>query len=80
MEGNCNGLCVRLQTSIAPYMIGIHCLTHRINLAFKILSKERLVNEVDMLVDDLHGFFCRSSKRVMEFKEFVDGLMIGKNI
>ena len=57
MQGNRTGLSVRLQASVAPYMIGIHCMAHRTNLAFKILSKERLVNKVDILVDDLHGFF-----------------------
>ena len=69
MQGNHNSLFVRLQASTAPYMIGIHFMGHRTNLAFKILSKERLVNKVDILVDDLHGMFCRSSKRVIEFKK-----------
>jgi hypothetical protein len=69
-----------LQTNVAPYMIGIHCMAHRTNLAFKILSKQRLVNKVEMLVDDLHGFFCKSSKRVMEFKKIADGLMSGKKL
>ena len=28
MQGKRTSLCARLQTSIAPYMLGIHCMTH----------------------------------------------------
>lgn len=38
MQGQRNGLCVRLQLSISPYMISIHCMAHRMNVAFKIVS------------------------------------------
>lgn len=61
-------------------MIGVHCMAHRTNLAFKIIRKEILVNKVEMLVGYLHGFFCRSSKRVMEFKKSADGLTRGNKI
>ena len=39
MQGQRNGLCVRLQLSASLYMLSIHCMAHRMNLAFKIVSK-----------------------------------------
>ena len=37
MQGKRTSLCARLQTSIAPYMLGIHRMTHLMNLAYKIV-------------------------------------------
>jgi len=38
MQGNRNDLCVRLQNFVAPYMIPIHCMTYRMNFAYRIVS------------------------------------------
>jgi len=37
MEGHRNGLCIKLQT-IAPFMIPIHCMAHRLNLAYRFIT------------------------------------------
>jgi len=34
-----NGLCVRLKLSSLPYMVNIHYMAHRMNLAFTIVRK-----------------------------------------
>jgi hypothetical protein len=39
MQGQMNGLCVRLQQSTSRYILSIHCMAHMMNLAFKIVSK-----------------------------------------
>lgn len=38
MQGHKNGLCIKLQINYASYMISIHCMVHRINLSYKIVS------------------------------------------
>jgi hypothetical protein len=46
MQGQRNGLCVRLQALTSPYMLSIHYIAHRMNLAFKIVSKFPSVSKV----------------------------------
>ena len=38
MQGKRNELCARRQLSASAYMLSIHCMDHRTNLAFKIVS------------------------------------------
>lgn len=80
MQGQRNGLCARLQLSASPYMIGIHCMAHRMNLAFKIVSNFPLVSKVEYLVREVHAYFCRSPKRFSEFKKFADGVTNGNKL
>jgi hypothetical protein len=70
MQGQRNGLCVRLQLSASPYMLSIHCMAHRMNLAFKIVSKFPSVSKVEDLVREAYAYFSRSPKRFSEFKKF----------
>lgn len=55
MQGHRNGLCVKLQLSTSPYMISIHCVSHTMNLAFKIISKFPSVSKVEDLVRETHA-------------------------
>lgn len=80
MQGQRNDLCVRLQLSVAPYMISIHCMAHRMNLAFKIVSKFPSVSNVEYLVRDVHAYFFRSPKQFLEFQKFVEGVTDGKKL
>jgi hypothetical protein len=80
MQGQRNGLCVRLQLSASPYMLSIHCMAHRMNLAFKIVSKFPSVSKVEDLVREAYAYFSRSPKRFSEFKKFVDGVTNGNKL
>jgi hypothetical protein len=62
MQGERNDLCFRLKLSTSPYMLSIHCMAHRMNLAFKILSKFPLVSKVQDLVYEAYAYFCCSPK------------------
>ena len=62
MQGQRNGLCARMQLSASSYMLSIHCMVHRTNLAFKIVSNFSLVSKVEYLVHEVHAYFCRSPK------------------
>ena len=45
MQGQRNGLCVKLQLLASTFMINIHCMAHRMTLAFKISRKFPLVSK-----------------------------------
>ena len=62
MQGRRNGICARMQLSASPYILSIHCMAHRMNLAFKIVSKFSLALKVEYLVCEVHAYFCRSPK------------------
>jgi hypothetical protein len=64
MQGKRNRLCVKLELSASPFMISIHCMSHRMNLAFKIVSKFPRVSKVEDLVHETHAYVCRSPKRL----------------
>ena len=55
MQGQRNGLCVRLQLWASLYMLSIHCMAHMMNLAFKIERKFSLVSKVEYLVREDHA-------------------------
>jgi hypothetical protein len=80
MQGQRNGLCVRLQLSASPYMLSIHCMAHRMNLAFKIVSKFPLVSKVEDLVREAYAYFSRIPKQFSEFKKFADGVTNGNKL
>ena len=80
MQGQRNGHCVKLQLLASSFMISIHCMAHRMNLAFKIVSKFPLVSKVKELVHETHAYFCRSPKRFTEFQQFTDGITDGKKL
>ena len=76
MQGQRNGLCARMKLSASLYMLSIHCMAHRMNLAFKIVNKFSLVSNVEYLVCEVHAYFYWSPKRFLEFNffSFSDGV------
>ena len=79
MQGQRNGLCARMQLSDSPYMLSIHCMAHRMNLAFKIVSNFSLISNVGYLVCEVHEYFCWSPKRFLELFFFLMVLQMEKN-
>ena len=53
MQGNKNGLCVHIQTQVAPYMIQMHGMTDKMNLACQIISKFDNIMKVEDVVDEI---------------------------
>ena len=79
MEGQRNELCARRQLSASAYMFSIHCMDHRMNLAFKIVNKFPLVSKVKELVHENHEYFFHSTKRFTESQQFADGITMENN-
>ena len=79
MKGQRNGICVKLQLLASFFMISIHFMAHRINLAFKIVSKFPLVSKVKELVRENHEYFFHSTKRFTESQQFAVGITMENN-
>ena len=75
MQGNTNGLCTKIKNYFATYVIGIHCMAHRMNLAFGVVSSNAEVEKVDTLIKEVYQYFCRSHKQFRKFKVFSNGLI-----
>ena len=80
MQGQRNGLCTKMQASCSPYVVGIHCMAHRMNLSFRVVKKFPSVNKVGDLVRELYAYFCRSPKCFREFQHFSNGITDGNKI
>ena len=80
MQGQRNGLCARMQLSASPYMLSIHCMAHRMNLAFKIVSNFSLVSKVEYLVCEVHAYLFWSPKRFLELYFFLMVLQMEKKL
>ncbi|KAH9296664.1 hypothetical protein KI387_044244 [Taxus chinensis] len=80
MQGHRTGLCVRLQTTVAPYMLPIHCMAHRMNLAYKMVSNHENVAKLEDLIRELHAYMSSSPKRFLEFQKFAIGITDGKKL
>jgi hypothetical protein len=56
----------------APYLSGVHCMTHCTNLVVAMLSSLRLVSKVESLLARMYNYFARSPKRHLEFCKLVE--------
>lgn len=65
---------------MAPYMLPIHCISHRINLAYKMVSNFENVAKLEDLIRELHAFTESSPKQFLEFQKFTIGITDGKKL
>jgi hypothetical protein len=56
-----------MKKNVAPFMMGIHCFIHQINLDVLVLSKLRLVVQLEALLQALYGFFSHSPKKLLKY-------------
>ena len=61
MQGQRNELCARRKLSASAYMFSIHCMDHRMNIAFKIVINFSLVSKDEYLVREVNAYFCWST-------------------
>ena len=57
MQGHKGGLCKKIKNDLAPYAIPIHCMAHRMNLAFGIVSNFGFVSKVESLIKEIYQYF-----------------------
>lgn len=69
----------------APNIIGVHCVAHRCNLAFKALSNLGIFVDIEKVLSVTYAYFCKSPKRYNEFKQLAEltetkGLKMLRNV
>jgi hypothetical protein len=70
MVGSNTGLCTRLAKR-APFLIQNHCVTHRLNLAYKDAESEQLLGEnLDDLIKDIYKFFKKSPSKCLDLEKY----------
>jgi len=84
-QGTKTGVIKQINTNYAPFSIGVHCLAHRGNLAFKALSTLGIVSIIKDLLQSCHAYFAHSPKRHFEFTKLINmmetkGLKMLKNV
>jgi hypothetical protein len=84
-QGVRTGVIVQLKDSHAPFVMEIHCMSHRTNLVVQTLSQVPLVARIEDMLQSLYSFFSHSPKRNQELANLANivetaGQRILKNI
>jgi len=58
----------------APFLIGVHYMAHKTNLAIVILSKLLLVSCIEFMLQSLYSFFALNLKKFLKFTMFAETL------
>ena len=66
------GVTARLKKQSVPFMMAVHCMAHRTNLAVQPLSDLPVVAKLENFCQAMYAFFSVSSKRHLEFQELAD--------
>jgi hypothetical protein len=70
-QGTKIGVIKQINTNYAPFSIGVHCMVHRCNLAFKTLSTLGIVSSIEDLLQSCHAYFAHSPKKHLEFTKLI---------
>jgi hypothetical protein len=84
-QGTKIGVTKQINTNYACFSIGVHCMAHRSNLAFKALSTLGIVSSMKDLLQSCHAYFVHSPKKHFEFIKLINmmetkGLKMLKNV
>lgn len=85
LQGTRSGVMTQVRDKYAPFCIGVHCIAHRCNLAFKALSNLGIFAAIEKVLSVTHAYFCKSPKRLEEFRMLAEltetkGLKMLKNV
>ena len=73
MEGHLTGVSTRLK-SVSPFLINIHCIAHRTNLAAlqaaQCVDCKKMSSKIDNMVNLLAEMFKRSRKKNLHLLHF----------
>jgi hypothetical protein len=71
-QGARSGVTSQLIEKHAPYLMGVHYMSHRTNLAVQALSNLPMVTKIESLLQSLHSYFTSSPKRHLEFTKLAE--------
>ena len=65
-QGSKTGVTHQIQSKYAPFALGVHCMAHRCNLAFKTLSQLDIISGIEGLLNGLLQAFTEESSRICQ--------------
>lgn len=76
---------MQIQQHYVPFSMGMHCVAHCCNVAFKRFSKHGVFVAIEMVLNATNAYFSHSPKRYVEFNKLVElietkGLKLLKSI
>jgi hypothetical protein len=84
-QGKRIGVTVQIKAKHAPFVTGVHCHAHKLNLVVKTLSHLAIFHAIEELMRISYAYFAHSPKIYTEYKSFADtidtkGLKLLKNV
>jgi len=85
LQGSRSGVTLQIKDKHTPFVIGVHCVAHRCNLPFKMLSSLSIFGDIEKLLSITYIYFSKSPKRYSEFKQLAEltqmkGLKMLRNV
>jgi hypothetical protein len=71
-QGVRTGVTIQLKEKHAPFVYGMHCMSHRTNLAVQTLSQVPLVMRIEELLLSLYSFFSHSRKKNQDLADLAN--------
>jgi hypothetical protein len=65
-----------MNINYAPFSIGVHCMAHKCNLAFKTLFSLRIMSNIKDLLQISHFYFSHGPNKHMEFTKLTNMMEI----
>jgi hypothetical protein len=78
-QGQKGGVTKRIVESTAPFLVGHHCVAHRVQLAAQKLGILPIVDRLEELCNGLYSYFAKSPKRQLAFKKLAEELATSGN-
>jgi hypothetical protein len=72
LQGCHKEVTVQIQQNYAPIAMGMQCVAHCCNLAFKPLSKHGVFIAIEKVLAAAYAYFSHSPKRYMEFNKLAE--------
>jgi hypothetical protein len=84
-QGTKTRIIKHINVNYAPFSIGVHCMVHRCNLAFKALSSLGTMSSIEDMLQTCHSYFAHNPNRHLEFTMLIEmmetkGLKMFKNV
>jgi hypothetical protein len=76
-QGNRNEVTIQLVREFAPFLLGIHCCGHRLNLDVQSLAETDIISQMEALLTTLPAYFVKLPKKALEFSNLTEVMEMG---
>jgi hypothetical protein len=67
-QGSKNGVLKQIKEKYAPFAVGVHCCTHKLNLCARSLSTLTVMHAIEDVLQTTHSYFVHSPKKIANFR------------